>query len=445
MPEFFNPDIAMGVRVPAPPAQANPMELVSQFANAQRAMVDAQSASQVLAAHQRAGQIIASAPDFESGINAAMKDPLVAPFAGDVMSSLASTQGTMTSIAGAQQEQNLTALGKVFQLYGTGVSDPSTIMPGVKSVLDAMPPDVRARMEKPVMALTSSLLDGNPSPEELQKRFAAYATTAGGVSPDTIYSATGNVRPSIGIGPVEPGGALGPYMVGGPMTGKPNAMMLNGAPIQGPTIAEQAEANARGPVAGKAYEEMQDLSSTFPAERGQIEQLNQLLGMFKSGGGPIKMAQQDVGAFAKGLQNLGMNITPAQISQISGGDLGAQQLFDTFIKPITVSLLNNASDSKKRTAPELNDMYQAMNSAKDPYALRGFLSRAENILDYNQKKIGAWNDFTSDPSSAQWKGVSPDTFMSNFAAKNPIVKMPLPEAASSPSIDDLMKKYGPKK
>jgi hypothetical protein len=205
MAELANPTLAMGIKTGVPTTLTNPFELMTNFANAQRSMVEAQSARQMLAARQRAGQIISASPDLDTAVQNMMKDPLTSGYASDVMNTLQGISSTITgqkaqeqsisasktSQAGAQQEQNLSGLQTMMKIIGT--SGPAEVQNNVDAVLAGMSPAARAANEKAYGSILKSLTDGLDDPNmSLQDKKALYAKRAaavaigGNVTPDVI-------------------------------------------------------------------------------------------------------------------------------------------------------------------------------------------------------------------------------------------------------------------
>lgn len=92
--------IAMGVRVPQPAAGAtiNPFQTMNTLSEIQARQQSMQLQAREMMGQQRFGAILNQAPDLQTGINAAMSDPLAAPYAADSIMRLQNALNTQREI-----------------------------------------------------------------------------------------------------------------------------------------------------------------------------------------------------------------------------------------------------------------------------------------------------------------------------------------------------------
>lgn len=142
---------------------------------------------QTFAAKQKMGQILATSPDMESGWDQIMRDPQVAPFAGEALSAWRGAQLALTQQQGEQQKQATDAFhGFVLQLPRL-VQDPGQWNSMVSSVLSTTPRAVQGQVAQAMDAMRTGLTSGLPKdPEaardEFTKRLSAMTVTLPGGS-----------------------------------------------------------------------------------------------------------------------------------------------------------------------------------------------------------------------------------------------------------------------
>lgn len=117
---------------------------------------------QQFAAKQKMGQIMSQAPDIESGLAAAAKDPLAAPFAGEVMNSYREAALALQRLQGEQQTQSESGMQAVLKGIGAGMGDPSMLMPTIEAQLKTLSPTARARVQPAISGLVKALTEGLP-------------------------------------------------------------------------------------------------------------------------------------------------------------------------------------------------------------------------------------------------------------------------------------------
>lgn len=194
----IDPTISLGIK----PAGAgglgmtgDPLDTIGKFATIQNSMNQNRLFQQTFAARQKAGQIIAQAPDLETGLDALYKDPVTAPFAGEVANSIRQGQQTLTQIQGAQQEQSQSALAGWMKTLPAAIADPSQLGALTKAQLSTMSPQARARVEPAIGAITTALTEGLPQDPQMAKaifnqRLAGLSISAG-ATPENLSGIIG--------------------------------------------------------------------------------------------------------------------------------------------------------------------------------------------------------------------------------------------------------------
>lgn len=213
------PGNSLDPSIPLASAGAKPGYGLSQmgdWAAVQTQMTQAQLARQGLAAKIKAGQILASSPDLETGLQGLFKDPTVAPYAGDIVNSIRSSMLAQTQQAGAQQTQALGAWDAVKKGLPALAADPSqaTWDSITKPVLAAASPTARASLNSTLGSLQESLLGDLPD-DPAQRRSVFQARVAGlaAASPDVWSLMFG--KPT----QIDVGGQIQPGLVS-PTTGR---------------------------------------------------------------------------------------------------------------------------------------------------------------------------------------------------------------------------------
>lgn len=418
-----DPTIALRVapaEAPSGPA-FNPFEMISKLAQTRATMLEVQNAQQTLAAKQRAGQLMANAPDLESGINAMQKDPSVAGFAPDILASLAGVNSSLVAAAGQRQAQSESGLGTLLKSISAGINDPSMVKTAAYGALQTMSPDARKAMLPAYTQIVHSLTDGLPADPELarpiyQRRLAALSLSAG-LSPDTVRASTGTVAPSQTLAPVGEGGAMVPVQLGGPVTGPSASGVVGGdgtagnslalppgpgqsdltapvaspAQIKGQTQQQQAASSAKGAQAGELSAEMAAASDiALPLKK--INMMTDALSQFQSGGGAETRTQ--LGTSLQALKNAGLPVSQDTIDKVANGSLQYSQLFDSEIKPFLVKQLTDAAAGQGRvTKTEVDSFITSMDSTKDPATVMKLLNQAKYSLQIQYDKSQKYLDF----------------------------------------------------
>jgi len=354
-----------------------------------------------LLGRQRAGEILAAAPDLKSGIDALSKDPLVGGFATEVTSTMQAVEASMASTAATKQATALSGLDAVIKGSFAALNDPQTFVPLVEAFSTTLDPEARISVMKALPNLQAAFFDGmlpvdpDMTPEELadvqmknmdmfQRRFAA-TLMAVDVNENTIRAATGTIAPQV-ISYVDAEGRTNTFQIGGPVTGPSSG----GRIAEGPTTAEQAASGAIGGVAGGVESSMNDMAMTLPEQSKTINAMLKAMESFQAGGGAQVRGQ--IGSAMQGLKNIGMTgITDDMISDVANGSLEAQQEFVALSKQyVTAQLKAAVAGTGNVMRPEVDAFLQSLNDATDPAAIVGLLNQAKYILRLQGDAMAQW-------------------------------------------------------
>lgn len=321
---------------------------------------------QTFAAKQRMGEILASSPDAEAGWAEIMKDPQVAPFAGEAFQAWRAGQLSYTQQQGAEQTQATDSFHNFLMNIPRLMQNPGEWDSVVNSSLALTSPASRPRVAAAMDAFRKGLTDGLPSDpvlarRELNKRLsAAMVTLPGGNEaiqgvlgkPETKESG-GSLIPGV-TAPVQggiSGEAPGQFTPSGPAVGKTLAPTVTTVKdpsgrevtkIVGGDAGATGTTIGAGPTAmGQKYltergGEMENYQANLDQRVGvggtimkTLEQARDALTSFKPGGGASIYAK--VASVAQGL-----GADPALVDRIGNGDLGASQEFQKLMVNTTM-------------------------------------------------------------------------------------------------------------
>lgn len=395
---MVNPEIPLGIRPPQPVAPGGGLELIGQFAGAQRSLLEAESLSQQIAARRTAGQIISQSADPQAAVKALMANPQTAGWAQDIIGSMANTNTALTSAAGLLQDQAQSGLKATYGAMSAAFEDPKLFGPAVNAALGAMSPQARAKVAPQVAAMTAALTDGLPSdPQaalaEYEKRVAAITTGAGGVDPGTIRAMSGAVAPSISMQPTGPGGALEPVQMGGPMTGPSGATSLAGGGVpRGVTPEETARQAGEAQVATDITKNVSADAESLPSTLKSIDMMQGALGDFQAGGGAD--ARASLAKAMQALKNIGLPIKQSDIDGVANSNLSATQLFNAEVKPMMMrKMREDIRGTGNSTQAEIKSYLEAMDSTTDPNTLMSLLNQAKFELQLSADRATKWPEF----------------------------------------------------
>ncbi len=202
------PDISLGVN---PPAQAqNPLGIVSSFADVQNKLNKNRLFQMQIQAKQRFGEIVAAAPDMETGLQQAAKDPVAAPFAGEAIASYRASMLANQQLQNEQQSGSMTGYKAVLSAIPGAMDNPSLLGPSIDAQLKTLSPTARSRVEPAISSLVTSLTGNLPSDlpsakAEFQKRLAALSIGSGVITPEGVQGILGKPTEQNLGGTIMPG------------------------------------------------------------------------------------------------------------------------------------------------------------------------------------------------------------------------------------------------
>lgn len=215
-------DVAGGGGPSSPPAGGANSALgqFSQVMGIQQQINTQRNFSRAFNAQQRAGQIISSYPDLETGLEAARKDPTVAQ-APEVLNSFAELGRTSAQTKGIDLANNQTGLQAVMKAMSAAIVAPEKAKQYFDSAWSSLPPGVQKGDKAAADQLFNAITDGGKaSGAEIQRNLVAQSGAAG-FSPDMLSAITGT-------GPLNVD--LGDYVaIGG-------RSLLSGQPVGAPTL-----------------------------------------------------------------------------------------------------------------------------------------------------------------------------------------------------------------
>jgi len=281
---------------------------------------------QEFTAKQRLGEIMATSPDAETGMNRAMQDPIAAPFATQAFSQFREgllSQARYNEILGNQANS---ALETVIKNSPIGVMDPTQYQAYVKARFALLPDAVQQRAATGFNMYMNSLTDGldqlpmEQRGAELQRRFSNIALGSGAMSPETMRGIYGQpapgvemirmpdgrelpftrVQPPMGPGYLAPPNLTGmtpPNLAGGaPTTAAPAAIPPAGTLVQPPPAG--APAGTPGTVPGQ---QTQALPAAAPPAPDQTGAVAPGIGQTTLQKGMAEKGSEEVGELYKGI------------------------------------------------------------------------------------------------------------------------------------------------
>lgn len=157
-----------------------PLDTISKLAGVQNQLNQNSIFQQSFAARQRAGQIMASAPDTDSGLAALSKDPQVVGFAPEIAATMQGIQSTLTGVQGQRQVQATSGLQAVLQSLGPSLADPSKFEETLNRNLATLSPTARAAIAEPIATLRNVWgAEAKSNPEAFRQHVAAAMLGAG--------------------------------------------------------------------------------------------------------------------------------------------------------------------------------------------------------------------------------------------------------------------------
>lgn len=194
--------VAARVRGPAPPdagATINPFSALNTMSEIQARQQSMELQQREMMGQQRFGAILNQAPDMQTGINAAMQDPLAAPYAADSIMRLQSALQDQRNISASVSKE--AADGHSAILAGIASSDdPATARSLAMQRFSSLSPEAQAREMPAFQAALTGFLGGSEGlpPDQAANQFAKDRAAIGvslGWDDAKIRAATGMPAP----------------------------------------------------------------------------------------------------------------------------------------------------------------------------------------------------------------------------------------------------------
>lgn len=213
--------IAAGVK---PPPPSDPVGMLSGLAEMQNRLNTARLFQQQWTARQQAGDIMATSPDTDVALERMSKNPQVAGFLPDMLSTIAGYNQTMTNIGNVRQGMATSGLQATLQALPSGLTDLSSFDKTLRSRLSVLPQETQRAIAPAVGGIEKALFDDLPSdPKEAnlayRRRLNAMMLGAG-FTPGQIAGLAGSVSLQ-DIGPGYRPVVTQPSILGGDTTVAP--------------------------------------------------------------------------------------------------------------------------------------------------------------------------------------------------------------------------------
>ncbi len=390
----FDPTVPMGIRpVESTYGIESALGQASSLQDIQAKMLENQTRQLTLLARQKAGQIMNSAPDLQSGIDALLQDPLTSAFAPELAQTFQAIRASDVGVQRQLQEQATTGLGAVIRGAFPAITDPSTFLPTVEAWSSTLSPEARDRVNAAMPALKAALVDGLPDdPAQagpiFQQRLASMALAAG-IGPETVRASTGTMSPQV-VTTVGPQGQPVSQVLGGPVTG--NA--LGGATINvGPTTSESASMGAIGSTSGGIANDISMMAKALPSTVRSIDSMEKALTEFQAGGGAG--VRENLARAAQAFKNIGVEgITDKLIDDVANGSLAATQ---TFNANLSLFLANQLKATLAGTGnimrPEVDALMGQISASTDPNTLMDVLQKARYMVRVGYDMSEKWLEY----------------------------------------------------
>lgn len=409
----FDPTIPMGIK-PPDQSQTNPLTTIGNFANVQDKLNQIKLFQQTFAARQKAGEILATAPSLDEGLTALMKDPLTAPFSGEILNQVRQSMLSQLQFQGTEQEQAQNGFMAVMKALTPAMNDPTMFSSLVDAQLATLSPAAKARVVPAMESIKKGLLGDLPSdPSEARgvfNRRLAGLLAGAGITNDTIRGLTGTPAPEVKTGPFGSGGAEVPYQTGGPVYGGgPQVQLLgqgqsqgpggeasaNGlgspataptGPISGPTITQQEYYKREAEIGADIESTISQISENVPLQLKRMDQIIDTMKHTKMGG--FADIRGQLAKVLQGFRDLGANgITQADIDEVAGGNMASLQEFKGLIKRLATQQLSlDAKGQGRVMLPEVQGALESLSETQDPKAILSILNytRAAYQFQYDR-------------------------------------------------------------
>lgn len=178
---------------------ANPLGIISGVTSLQTQLLQQQMLrqqtqlfQQQMAARARFGQIVATAPDTETGLANAAKDPLVAPYAGEWIGQYRSSLLADQQYQNEQQKGAMEGVNAVRSALKPGIADPGMISGSIEANLAGLSHYAKSKAKDAVSSLETALTSNLPSdPDQARKLVQQRTIALSGALPDEVHSILG--------------------------------------------------------------------------------------------------------------------------------------------------------------------------------------------------------------------------------------------------------------
>lgn len=426
----FDPEISLHATGGQMAQVANPLEMGNQLMDIR----NKQNANELFRNQQAArfqlGRIMATAPDAESGLKAAMANPQVTTFLPDVIASLQGSQSQELGRQATTQDMATKGLTDTMQAESAGVAQPSLIPAIAAAHTGLVGPAAQAQVKRGIDLLNKAA-GGDPA-------MTAALAAGTGFSPDSIRSMTGEPSISTGVGPFGEGGAPVPFQVGGALGTPGTAKVIGGgtaAPVgSADSNPVEADFNALGGMASKpsapltgltpAQAQLQTAQATNEAGTQQhmaqvasgltplvnrLDVITDALKKTKLGGGAG--AAQTLAEAAQAMQRIGIDISDKTINGIAGGDLASMQVLNADIGQMlaqSTAQIFSGSGSEP-TAHYINNQVDALSHESDPNAVIKYINNIKANLRVESDKLSKYDTWQQGVQDGK-KGFTPGNF-----------------------------------
>lgn len=419
----IDPEISLHAAAP-PPANGLSIDTIGKFAEVQNTLNQNRLFQQTFAARQRAGQIMAGAPDTETGLEAIQHDPLASAFAPELVNLARENQLALIRYQGEVQTQATNGLDAVIKSLPAVMADPSQWGAIVSARLATLSPAARKQDAPAIESLRRGLTDDLPSdPDNAKKLFNQRLSglmLGVGVTPETINGILGTPIILDLIGQKIPGLHLPSQLGGGfkpasgglqvtlppQLTDIPNqegrftraiVRDTGAGPVQPlgstPNTIQAGELGASAAAAQDITKEASNLTSVLPVRIKALDAIEDAMKLTQLGGGTP--TRERLARAMQALHNIGItSITEADIDKAAGGSLADVQKFNNQIKPLLTNMLtHDAAGQGKVMLPEVEAYMHLLDTAQDPRSIVSALNLIRRGYRIAYDKAQKWPEY----------------------------------------------------
>lgn len=391
---------------------------------------------QTFAARQQMGEIMASAPSTEAGLQQILQSP-AAPFAGEFLNSIRAAQQAMVGMQGEQQKQAQSGLEAVMHMLPSVYANPTNgqWQTSMNVATQGLSPYAMQASKGAIESIRQGLMENLPADQNaaagvVRQRIGALLYSSN-MTPDQMYALGGVIRPQtiqtadpitgqprIGVvgGPPFPQGAIGPFPQG--QGGGYGA--IQGGP--GASLAAPGSSIAAGPTPSQT-----DLIKAADAHKEELDSAVEVGGHLVTNLKPAWDALQSFtpgggmemyGKIARGIQAIPDAIMDPQTKQywsdkVAGGNLGDVQAFQKYMLD---SVLAEAQQGLKGIGGSrlsqliFSNIQKALPTIEsDPRAIDHLFRYVSQVYQIDRAEQSSFNDFRSKGGDVtQWGQVWQD-------------------------------------